>query len=142
MGIKTETYDSEGNLLLTEDTRTLEEVQTLKKKEINTHRDTILNSGVVYEGHIYDSDETGRSNLSGIATAIANGIPLPEGFTWRDAANVEHSMNEADLLNFSVTMINFVNACYSISWVHKNAIDALQTIEEVEEYDYTTGWPS
>ena len=140
MGIKLETYDSEGNLLSSEDTRVLADVKEQKKREVNTYRDIILNGGVLFNGSRFDSDDRGRQNLTGIVSAITSGIILPEGFTWRDSDNVEHPMDEADLLSFSATMITFINTTYAVSWVHKSAIDALETNDSVDGYDYTTGW--
>ncbi len=34
-----------------------------------------------------------------------------------------------------------VQACFSAERVHHEAIDALETLEEVQEYDIETGWP-
>ncbi|NJO62541.1 MAG: DUF4376 domain-containing protein [Richelia sp. RM2_1_2] len=139
---KLEIYNVSGELLDTIDTRTLSDVKNNKKSEVNSYRDQILNSGVTFNDTLFDSTQDSRQNLAGYSAAIASGVPLPDNFTWRDASNVNQSMTESDLLSFSSTMITFVNNVYSSSWTHKNAIDALATIEEVDNYDYTGGWPS
>lgn len=141
MGMKIETYDSEGNIVSSSDTRSLEDVKELKKREVNTYRDIVLNGGVMFNGSKFDTDDRGKQNLTGIVSAIASGITLPEGFTWRDANNIDHPMDEGDLLSFSAAMIEFTNTGYAVSWFHKNSIDALQTNDEVDNYDFTTGWP-
>lgn len=35
----------------------------------------------------------------------------------------------------------YADACYIVTEEHKRAVRALQTVEEVEAYDYTTGYP-
>ena len=35
----------------------------------------------------------------------------------------------------------YADACYIVTEGHKRAVRALQTVEEVESYDYTTGYP-
>lgn len=35
----------------------------------------------------------------------------------------------------------YADACYIVTEGHKRAVKALQTVEEVESYDYTTGYP-
>ncbi|MDD7317897.1 MAG: DUF4376 domain-containing protein [Prevotellaceae bacterium] len=35
----------------------------------------------------------------------------------------------------------YADACYLVTERHKIAVKALQTVEEVESYDYTTGYP-
>ena len=35
----------------------------------------------------------------------------------------------------------YADACYLVTERHKIAVRALQTVEEVESYDYTTGYP-
>ena len=35
----------------------------------------------------------------------------------------------------------YADACYLVTERHKKAVRALQTVEEVEAYDYTTGYP-
>lgn len=35
----------------------------------------------------------------------------------------------------------YADACYIVTEGHKRAVKALQTVEDVEKYDYTTGYP-
>lgn len=35
----------------------------------------------------------------------------------------------------------YANQCYGVTEQHKAAINALETVEEVEAYDYKTGYP-
>lgn len=110
--------------------------------QVNRYMDDVLSGGVVFDSHIYDSDHQSRTALNEYVSAVTNGVPLPDGFAWRDAANVEHAMNPAELLDFSAAMLTFVYNCHSNCWTHKNAINALATVGEVESYDFTTGWPT
>lgn len=42
----------------------------------------------------------------------------------------------------SAAVAGHVRACYSTERVHCEAVNALLTGEDVEAYDYTTGWPT
>ena len=35
----------------------------------------------------------------------------------------------------------YANQCYGVTEKHKAAVNALETVEEVEAYDFTAGYP-
>lgn len=96
-----------------------------KKRMINQWRDDAMDAGVVYGAHTFDSDAVSRANLAGIVASVSAGIPLPNGFTWRSADNLDVSMDSADLIHLGGAMLAHVNACYARSWELKAAVDAI-----------------
>jgi hypothetical protein len=40
-----------------------------------------------------------------------------------------------------MSVASHVQACFSQERVHAEAINALETVEDVQAYDFTTGWP-
>lgn len=56
-----------------------------------------------------------------------NGIPFP--------------LPMADAMQMLYALELYASACYDNTQRHLANVDALQTIEEIEEYDYTTGYP-
>ena len=141
MGEKIETYEN-GELVSTVDTRTLDEVKTIRKNEINDYRSLWISQGFEYEGNVFDTDAQSLSNIYGMATAAAVAAPWPSNFTWRDHNNNDVLFSTpAEFVVFATVLMNYVNNCYKKSWAAKAEIDSLLTIEEVELYDITANWP-
>jgi hypothetical protein len=84
---------------------------------------------------------TDITNLSGVCILIALGV-VTEAQTWRDFGNTNHTMTPAQLVQLAAELAVFVRTCYEVSWYHKTQLAALETVEDVQEYDITTGWPS
>lgn len=60
---------------------------------------------------------------------------------FRDGNNVTHDLTHDDCIEVYDFAREYMDSIFQVTWDHKNAIDALGTKEEVENYDYTTGWP-
>jgi len=125
----------------------LNDEKNVKKTLINQYRDALIhNNGYVYNGNRFDSDlDSSIKVIAGTLTAsilVSQGGDLPLDFVWRDYDNIDRPMNAATMIDFGTNMFNYGVAVYKASWVHKANIDALTTIDEVEQYDITTGWPA
>lgn len=118
----------------------LENAKELKHNEIDILRNTHMHTPILYDGNTYDADESSRFNLVSIISAVQAGIPLPTGFTWRTADNQNVPHDSTTLIGLAAVMLVQVNTVYNASWVHKNAVDALSTTEEIEAYDHTVNW--
>jgi hypothetical protein len=102
-------------------------------------------TGISYNvtwSNTYDTDQISVQNIIATATAIANGIPLPSGFVWRDGNNINVPYTAAQFIALSATIFSFVNSCYVASWVLKAEIQALTTVAQVQAFDITQGWPA
>lgn len=76
----------------------------------------------------YDTSITAAKNLGEANVTFMvgdNEMQLP----------VEQARRVLDLVQ------RYADACYIVTERHKIAVKALQTVEEVESYDYTTGYP-
>lgn len=115
---------------------------------IENLRENQIHQGVMYNGRWYRTGLEERTNLTATATAIANGISLPVGFTWTgyDIINdnkerVDVPMDSSDVVALSTLMFNMVNQCYVTARTHITAVEAMTDINDVEQYDITSGWP-
>lgn len=142
MSNRTEVFDSSGNLIGVEDTRTLEEAIRKKHDAINEHREKLFDSGIFYMGYIFDSDEKSRLNVTAVTAAIASGIPLLPGFSWRSQNNTSVPMTSQQFMGLAVALLARTNQIYGVSWYHKDAVSTLETLEAVDAYDFTLGWPA
>ena len=101
------------------------ELKAQKKAWITAKREEVINGGITFEGHTYQTDDRSRENVSGLVAAMGAAVPLPANFIFRDANNVDVPMTSTTLAELGGTMIAHVNTAYKTSWTLKAAVDAL-----------------
>lgn len=113
-----------------------------KQNKINAFREQKLNEGLLFRGHVYDSDQRARDNITSMATSISVGAPLPENFVWRTADNLNIPMDAYDVIELGMAMVSRINSIYGVSFFHKDTVESLTDEASVDAYDYTVGWPA
>lgn len=101
------------------------ELKAQKRAWVAQKREEVINSGITFEGHTYQTDARSRENVSGLVAAIGAAVPLPANFTFRDANNNDVAMTSTTLAELGGAMIAHVNTAYQTSWTLKAAVDAL-----------------
>lgn len=87
-----------------------------------------------------------KNKLAEMQARINLAIETPvELLVWRDASNITHSWPDLMsyyewLQNYTVALSTRGTMMYRNCWIHKAAIDALETVEEVRAYDIYQGW--
>jgi hypothetical protein len=118
---------------------------TRKVEREREHKDK---SDIIYDGKNLQADDEARANIHGkiaeivAAEAISTTIsPL----IWRCSDNIIHTWE--DMLVYKAWLQGLVMAIaarstslYQASWTHKAAIAALDTVQEIKDYDINTGW--
>ena len=115
-----------------------------KKADIDAARDRARHAGVTFDGVLFDSDPVSAGNLTGWATAVAAGIPTPEGFTWRSQDNRDIPFTAADILGLAAAMVAKTTACYQRAWQLKALVDAFidpADYQQLQELNITENWP-
>jgi hypothetical protein len=141
MGLKIETYEN-GILVNAIDERNINEVRQQVNDAINNYRDFLFeDEPIYYQGVSFDIDTQSRNNLTAMSTAVAAGVPLPHNFVWRTFTNSAFPMNAETLLDFAGLVMAYINSVYTSSWIKKYEITLLNTLEDLDSYDVTTGWP-
>lgn len=100
-----------------------------------------INSGIQYSEEIFDNNNKTRGNLNELVNMINSGISLPEGFTFRTKDNINIQFTEDDVKTLFSVMVLYKNQCFEASWAIKGRIEQLETVEEIEAFDITVGWP-
>ena len=121
-----------------------------KRMGVDALRDEKLAAGVPYTfpgdntGTVQTRDLTDHRNIQANASAaqmyLLNSQPTAE-MQFRDMEDVVHTLTATEMIQMCSYVMGYGQAIYSASWAHKEAIDALTTVEAVEAYDVTTGWP-
>lgn len=107
----------------------------------NLERAARLQSGVQFEGHLFDSDATAMANVAEALNMLNAGMTVPEGFTWRTKENVNIPFTAAEIQGLATAMFMRKNAIYQASWAIKAEIEAMTTVAAVEAKDLSVGWP-
>lgn len=86
----------------------------------------------------FRTDRESQALLTGAALAAT----LDAGYTvdWKGEAGWV-TLNAAQLLAAAQAVRAHVQACFSNERAHTEAIEALATVEAVQAYDVSTGWP-
>ena len=124
------------------DIKFLDECKEIKKKDVNSYRDMNLYNGFTDANNIrWSTSPVDIQNLNAICTLISLGV-VTNAQVWRDADNVNHTLQPSDFVVLAGALATFVATCYQVSWVHKANVDALTTDTDIFSYDYSTNWPS
>lgn len=107
------------------DGRSLEEVRIAKWESIKALRDMLEFGGFSYAGNVYDSDQVSQAR---ILVAAASG--LPQSWTTTDNSVIELTTDEVQALANS--MQAHISEAHELGRVAREAINAAQTIEEIE----------
>ena len=102
-----------------------------KKARIEAERDAQCEQPVQALGRTWDADKRSQELLASAITIAQAGGPLPS--VWRDHDNDNMPVTSiADLLAIAGAIAAQTQAAYAQSWARKAAVDAAQTIDDVE----------
>lgn len=120
------------------------------KARVEIQQALLDNSLVEYDGKALDADSTARANIQGklaellAASDLGQAVETP--LVWRDADNITHGWQTVEdykawLQGLVIAITSRSTALYIAAWTHKAAIDALETVPEIESYDTGVDWP-
>jgi len=90
---------------------------------VNAAREQLLESLTVeMGGMVFDADDTGRKNISGVLTALASGISIGDSLLWRDSYNVNRELSLEQLVMLGGLMLLAVQQLFEKSWVIKDEV--------------------
>jgi hypothetical protein len=106
---------------------------------INNLRVTVESGGFTWNGYAVQSDPGSRERIIGSALAASLGV-RPDGDPWRMANNEDVALTNTEMLAMASALFAHVKHAARVAAAHKDAIAPLISIEQVQAYDYTTGW--
>ena len=121
------------------DTPTLENAINTKIEEIIKYDVSSAVNGFYYQGSEYWLDKATRVGLMNSTRILKeNGQTITT--LWFDNKCLTLSVD--DVIDKLSALEQYALNCYNVTASHKNAVQALTTIEEVNEYDITQGYPT
>lgn len=121
------------------DIPTVENAIKAKLKEITKYDVSPAVNSFYYQGSEYWLDKATRVGLMN-STRILKENGQTTTSLWFDNKCLTLSVD--DVIDKLSALEQYALSCYNVTASHKNAVQALTTIEEVNEYDITQGYPN
>lgn len=127
--------------------KTLEEAKEILLAEIDAYDKSSAVNGFYLNGMLipWSKDDPSSPNVDkrmGLRQNIADKVALGEEkiSIWMKGMSFTMPCAQAEMLMRSIE--NYAYECFNVTAAHKKAVSELTTIEEVEKYDITAGYPA
>ena len=119
--------------------KTLEEAKEMLLAEIDAYDKSSAVNGFVLNGAVVWLDKATRVGLMN-STSITKAMGQPTTTLWLGESKMEVPCDTAIQLLSALEM--YALECFNVTAAHKVAVSELTSIEEVEKYDITAGYPA
>lgn len=119
--------------------KTLEEAKEMLLEEIDAYDTSSTVNGFVLNGTVVWLDKATRVGLMN-STSITKAMGQPTTTLWLGESKMEVPCDTAIQLLSALEM--YALECFNVTAAHKKAVSELNSIEEVEKYDITAGYPA
>lgn len=120
--------------------RTVADAQSEKLAALAAMRYARETAGLVINGATVKTDRESQAALTGAYTSLKNG--LVSAIDWKADGRVWVSLSLAQVEAMAQAVAAHVQACFTAERAHAESISALTTVEAVDAYDVSTGWPA
>ena len=119
--------------------KTLEEAKEILMAEIDAYDKSSAVNGFALNGAVVWLDKATRVGLMN-STSITKAMGQPTTTLWLGESKMEVPCDTAIQLLSALEM--YALECFNVTAAHKKAVSELTSIEEVEKYDITAGYPA
>lgn len=119
--------------------KTLEEAKEMLLAEIDAYDKSSAVNGFALNGAVVWLDKATRVGLMN-STSITKAMGQPTTTLWLGESKMEVPCDTAIQLLSALEM--YALECFNVTAAHKKAVSELTTIEDVEKYDITAGYPA
>lgn len=118
-----------------------EDTKAAKLKELSSLRYTIETGGFMYGGYKINTDDRSKTLLMGARIEAREKLDIGGTFSlnWKTEDGFVQLSAEI-IITMSDAVRVFVQACFDAERSHFLAIESLQTVSEIQQYDISTGW--
>lgn len=127
--------------------KTIEEAKEILLAEIDAYDKSSAVNGFYLNGMLipWSKDDSSSPNVDkrmGLRQNIADKVALGEEniSIWMKGMSFTMPCAQAEMLMRSIE--NYAYECFNVTAAHKKAVSELASIEEVEKYDITAGYPA
>ena len=119
--------------------KTIEEAKEILLAEIDAYDKSSAVNGFALNGAVVWLDKATRVGLMN-STSITKAMGQPTTTLWLGESKMEVPCDTAIQLLSALEM--YALECFNVTAAHKKAVSELNSIEEVEKYDITAGYPA
>ena len=119
--------------------KTIEEAKEMLLAEIDAYDKSSAVNGFALNGAVVWLDKATRVGLMN-STSITKAMGQPTTTLWLGESKMEVPCDTAIQLLSALEM--YALECFNVTAAHKKAVSELNSIEEVEKYDITAGYPA
>lgn len=119
--------------------RVLASIKTDKIQQIKKQRDTITADYIIIDGNHFHSDANSRIQQLSL-TKMGQAKQIPEGLMWQTKNNGLIALTNDIAAQFESVTMDHDMRLFANAQQHIAAVEALEDIQAVMEYDYSTGW--
>ena len=123
-------------------TPTLPEAKIIKITETAAYSHNKKLEKVIYNSDTYFSDDSFFQKINHEYQKFDRDGSVPGGYYVKDEDAIQVSFNLSQLEDLVDHLIDFYYEVDKVFDTHEAAINALTTVEDVEAYNYETGWPT
>jgi hypothetical protein len=106
------------------------ELKAEYKAKITAQTDVRRARGFQHSGNVWQADKEAQANLNAYMTLIQAGLQGP--FIWRDIANVNNQLTQAEIVSLAGAMMQYVQTLYLDEWTAKDQVMLASTVAEAE----------
>lgn len=117
----------------------LESVKAQVIQAIKAHRDDVTADYIVIDGNHFHSDANSRIQQMSL-TRMGQAQQIPAGLMWQAKNNGLIELTNDIAAQFEAVTMDHDMRLFANAQRHIAAVEALEDIEAVLDYDYSTGW--
>lgn len=106
---------------------------------IKNRRDEVTANYIIIDGNHFHSDANSRIQQMSL-TRMGQAKQVPEGLMWQTKNNGLIALTNDIAAQFEAVTMEHDMRLFANAQRHIAAVDALEDIQAVQEYDYSTGW--
>lgn len=133
------TSDESGKPKLKEIVLTLDEVRTIKLRELADYRYTVEVGGILINGITIYTDPISQSKLTGAWVKMQ--MTPTKTINWK-GENGWVKTTKSDIEAIAVAVADHVQTCFDMEYQHSQLINSIEDVELLSAYDVKTGWPT
>ncbi|EBF8610087.1 TPA: DUF4376 domain-containing protein [Salmonella enterica] len=117
----------------------LSDIKAAKIQQIKTRRDTVTADYIVIDGNHFHSDANSRIQQMSL-TRMGQAKQIPAGLMWQTKNNGLIELTNDIAAQFETVTMDHDMHLFANAQRHIAAVEALGDIQEVLDYDYSSGW--
>lgn len=117
----------------------INDIKSAQIAAIKTHRDAVTADYIVIDGNHFHSDASSRIQQLSL-TKMGAAKQIPAGLMWQTKNNGLIPLTNDIAAQFESVTMDHDMRLFANAQRHITTVDALDDIQAIQEYDYSTGW--